>query len=105
MMMTLDRAGSLVLADRRPDPDLAGLSDADVLAAAVSDVALDELAQHVDLDDETDVAYLIYLAYHVGPTREQLRELLLIALDGDLDRDPLPHQHVWIKRLRAGDLY
>ncbi len=102
-MMTLEEAGTLVLADARRHRDDASdpASDADVLALVHQNVSLDDV---VDYRDETTEAYRVFLAHHQNPTRSQLCVLVMALSDGTLDQLNAEYR-VWHQRIMRGDVY
>jgi hypothetical protein len=100
--MTLEEAGTIVLADARRNDYPASMPDADVLADVHQRISLDEL--YDDGTDERQVeAYRVFLAHHQNPTRSQLCSLI-IAISGAPPEYLPPHFRVWHRRILSGEL-
>lgn len=99
-MMTLEAAGTLVLADARQNRTASGLPDAEVLDDVRSRISLDDL---VDYEDDLTEAYRVFLAHHQNPTRDQLCSMIMALTAGPPENMPV-HYRVWHRRIVAGEL-
>lgn len=98
-MLTLEAAGTLVLADARRGTD-GVMPDADVLDVIKQNVSLDDL---VDQEDDLTEAYRVFLAHHQNPTRDQLCSMIMALTAGPPENMPV-HYRVWHRRIVAGEL-
>jgi hypothetical protein len=104
--MSLERAVELVVAaERRDDPDdTAELTDSQVVEDVVQRLSPSDTSPRLmDYEDDETSAYLVLLAHHYDPTREELLSVLRGVARGGSWR-PSVVEEVWLNRLERGHL-